>query len=91
MQTILGANGVIAQELSKHLPGYTDKIRQVSRHPNKVNPSDELMSADLLNFEQTEKAVAGSERGGLARGPLWQSLRDGLLARNLGPDAPRRA
>ena len=61
MQTILGANGVIAQELSKHLPGYTDKIRQVSRHPNKVNPSDELMSADLLNFEQTEKAVAGSE------------------------------
>ena len=61
MQTILGANGIIAQELSKHLPSYTDKVRQVSRHPKKVNPSDELMVADLLNYEQTEKAVAGSE------------------------------
>jgi len=61
MQTILGANGIIAQELSKHLLKYTDKVRQVSRHPKKVNPSDELVSADLLNFEQTEKAVAGSE------------------------------
>ena len=61
MQTILGANGVIAQELSKQLLRYTDTIRQVSRHPKKVNPSDELVSADLLNFELTEKAVAGSE------------------------------
>jgi hypothetical protein len=33
MQTILGANGTIASELSKHLPQYTDKIRQVSRNP----------------------------------------------------------
>lgn len=61
MQTILGANGIIARELSKHLPNYTDKIRQVSRHPQKVNPADELVSADLLDFKQTEKAVAGSE------------------------------
>ena len=61
MQTILGANGTIAQELSKLLPVYTNKIRQVSRHPKKVNESDELVVADLLNFEQTEKAVAGSE------------------------------
>lgn len=61
MQTILGANGNIAVELSKNLPQYTDKIRQVSRHPKKVNNSDELVSANLLNYEQTEKAVAGSE------------------------------
>lgn len=62
MQTILGANGVIAQELSKHLPSYTEQpIRQVSRHPKKVHTSDELVSADLLNYEQTEKAVAGSD------------------------------
>ena len=61
MQTILGANGTIAQELSKLLPQYTDKIRQVSRHPKRVNASDELVTADLLNYEQTEKAVTGSE------------------------------
>ncbi|HEX8060844.1 MAG TPA: NAD-dependent epimerase/dehydratase family protein, partial [Cyclobacteriaceae bacterium] len=61
MQTILGANGVIATELSKHLPSYNTAIRQVSRHPRKVNDTDELVTADLLNYEQTEKAVAGSE------------------------------
>lgn len=61
MQTILGANGVIGRELSAHLLGYTDKIRQVSRNPKKVNPGDELVAADLLDYDQTMKAVAGSE------------------------------
>ena len=61
MQTILGANGTIARELSKQLPQYTNQIRQVSRNPKKVNPNDELVTADLLNYAQTEKAVAGSE------------------------------
>lgn len=61
MQTILGANGIIAQEISKHLPGYNTTIRQVSRNPKRINPSDELAAADLLSYEQTEKAVAGSE------------------------------
>jgi nucleoside-diphosphate-sugar epimerase len=61
MQTILGANGAIATQLSKHLPDFTSQLRQVSRHPKRINASDELVSADLLNYEQTEKAVAGSE------------------------------
>ena len=61
MQTILGANGVIATELSKHLPQHTQQLRQVSRNPKKVNATDETFSADLLNYEQTEKSVAGSE------------------------------
>lgn len=61
MQTILGANGVIATELSKHLPSYNTRIRQVSRHPKKVNDSDELFVADLLDREQTKEAVAGSD------------------------------
>jgi len=60
MQTILGANGVIGLELSKNLARQTSIIRQVSRHPKKVNPSDELVNADLLNYSETEKAVAGS-------------------------------
>ena len=61
MQTILGANGTIARELSKYLPQYTNQIRQVSRNPKKVNASDEVVTADLLDYKQTEKAVAGSE------------------------------
>ncbi|WP_276366372.1 NAD-dependent epimerase/dehydratase family protein [Chryseolinea sp. H1M3-3] len=60
MQTILGANGSIGQELSLNLPKYTSQIRQVSRQPRKVNASDETVHADLLNYPQTEKAVAGS-------------------------------
>jgi nucleoside-diphosphate-sugar epimerase len=61
MHTILGANGIIGQELSRHLPQYTSIIRQVSRNPKKVNASDELVKADLLNYKETEKAVEGSQ------------------------------
>ncbi len=60
MQTILGANGVIANNLAKELPRYTDKLRLVSRNPKKINGSDELKSADLLNKTQTAEAVEGS-------------------------------
>ena len=60
MQTILGANGVIGRELSRHLPQYSDRIRQVSRSPKPVNPADELFSADLLDAKATANAVAGS-------------------------------
>ena len=61
MQTILGSAGVIGKELAKTLPQYTDKIRLASRNPIKVNDSDELVSADLLNSEEILKAVEGSE------------------------------
>jgi len=61
MQTILGANGIIGKELSKHLTHQTSQIRQVSRNPEKENASDELVKADLLNYSETEKAVAGSD------------------------------
>jgi len=61
MQTILGANGVIGVELSRHLPEYTDRVRQFSRKPKSVNPSDELMEGDLLNAHDVRRAVTGSE------------------------------
>ena len=61
MHTILGANGTIAQELSRALISKTTHIRQVSRHPAKVNQTDELCTADLLDAEATSKAVAGSD------------------------------
>jgi nucleoside-diphosphate-sugar epimerase len=60
MQTILGANGVIGRELSRHLPSYTERIRQVSRTPKPVHPADELVTADLLDAKATADAVAGS-------------------------------
>ena len=68
MQTILGANGVIGNELSKLLPQYTDKLRQVSRNPKKVNASDENFSADLLDPKAVADAVAGSEVAYLVAG-----------------------
>lgn len=61
MQTILGANGVIANNLAKYLPHYTLKIRLVSRNPKKINAEDELKSADLLNKDQTLAAMEGSK------------------------------
>ena len=40
MQTILGANGAIARELSGQLAGSTERIRQVSRNPRPINRSE---------------------------------------------------
>ena len=60
-QTILGSNGGAGTELAKALVQYTTNIRQVSRHPQAVNPSDELFPADLTSREEIFKAVEGSE------------------------------
>ena len=61
MQTILGSTGIIGTELAKSLTQYTDKIRLVSRNPRRVNPTDELFAADILDAKQVLKAVEGSE------------------------------
>jgi len=62
MHTILGAGGSIATELAKALKeNYTDQIRLVSRKPERVNESDEIFAADLLNRSEMQKAVEGSE------------------------------
>lgn len=61
MQTILGANGQIAEELARALRrDYTDDLRLVSRTPRKVHEADTVMPADLTNAEQTRSAVEGS-------------------------------
>ena len=60
MQTILGAGGVIGLELAKALKQYTNDIRLVSRNPERVNDSDELLSADLLNPSELRNAIKGS-------------------------------
>lgn len=62
MQTILGANGPIAEELAKELKkNYTSHIRLVSRNPKKVNETDSLFTANLLDKHQAEEAIKGSE------------------------------
>lgn len=61
MQTILGANGTIGSVLAKELVKYTDKIRLVSRNPRRVNDSDELFPADLLNPAKVDQAIEGSD------------------------------
>jgi len=61
MQTILGAGGAIGTPLAKALTQYTTKIRLVGRNPKAVNPTDELVKADILNAAEVDKAVEGSE------------------------------
>ena len=62
MQTILGASGQIGHELAVHLKrDFTSNIRLVSRNPKKVNDSDELCRADLLDTDDTLRAVQGSD------------------------------
>lgn len=62
MQTILGANGQIGEELARELKrNYTADIRIVSRKPTKVNDTDEVFAADLSVRDQAIEAVKGSE------------------------------
>ena len=62
MQTILGANGQIADELAKELKrNYTSDIRLVSRNPKKVNDTDLLFPANLMDPQKADEAVKGSE------------------------------
>ncbi|KAF2506945.1 NAD-dependent epimerase/dehydratase family protein [Flavobacterium zhairuonense] len=62
MQTILGANGQIGEELARELKrNFTSDIRIVSRRAQKVNETDTVFSADLTNKESALEAVNGSE------------------------------
>ena len=62
MQTILGANGQIGEELARELKrNYTSDIRIVSRNAKKVNDTDTVFSADLSDKEKAIAAVEGSK------------------------------
>lgn len=95
MQTILGANGQIAVELARELQrNYTQNLRLVSRKPRKVNDTDELVSADLMNSAQTLEAVRGSEVVYFTAGlppdtELWEGQFPAMLRNAL--DATRAA
>lgn len=62
MHTILGANGQIAQELTRYLhDNITQDLRLVSRNPRKVHDTDQLVSANLMDADATADAVKGSD------------------------------
>lgn len=62
MQTILGANGQIGEELARELKrNFTSDIKIVSRNAKKVNDTDTVFSADLSVREQAIEAVKGSD------------------------------
>lgn len=79
MQTILGSGGVISRELAESLREYTTDIRLVGRNPKAFHESNELVSADLTNAEDTLRAVEGSEVAYLVVGfpysyKKWQEM-----------------
>ena len=62
MQTVLGANGQIAEELTRYLhDNVTQDIRLVSRNPRQVHETDQLRQANLLDRDATAAAVEGSD------------------------------
>ncbi|MCY7420319.1 MAG: NAD-dependent epimerase/dehydratase family protein [Chitinophagaceae bacterium] len=78
MQTIIGSGGTIGLPLAKELKKYTNDIRLVSRHPKKVNESDELFPMDVNDLNLLDKAIAGSDVVYIAIGfdynlKVWQT------------------
>lgn len=74
MQTILGANGIIGEELAKELRNnYTQKIKLVGRNPQKVHPDDLLFKADLLDAESVNKALENTQIAYLTVGLAYDS------------------
>lgn len=78
MQVILGSNGSIGKLLAKELTNYTSEIRLVSRTPVKINPSDQVFAADLLNRQIVFEAVKGADVVYLLAGlkystKIWQT------------------
>lgn len=59
-QVILGANGSIGIELAKELLNYSSDLTLVGRNPQKINPTDKLVSADLTVKENIENSISGS-------------------------------
>jgi nucleoside-diphosphate-sugar epimerase len=80
MVTILGAGGVIADELVKELAAHsTEPIRLVSRNPELLPGAAEAVSADLAILDDTVRAVSGSRIAFLVVGlkydvKVWRRL-----------------
>ncbi len=74
MQTILGANGIIGEELAKELKlKWTSDIKIVGRKPLKVNEGDVVHKADLKHPEQVKEALKNSSIAYLTVGLPYNS------------------
>ena len=60
VQTILGAGGVIGNELMRELSTRVDRVRLVCRRPSPPGPRIEARAVDLLDARQVAEAVEGS-------------------------------
>ncbi|PSL45499.1 nucleoside-diphosphate-sugar epimerase [Chitinophaga niastensis] len=60
LYTILGAGGIIANELAQQLVNNNKRVRLVSRSPKSFAGITDLVPADITDYEQTKKAVSGS-------------------------------
>ncbi|SFE54901.1 Nucleoside-diphosphate-sugar epimerase [Chitinophaga sp. CF118] len=60
LYTILGAGGVIANELTKELLNNGKKVRLVSRNPKMIDGVTDTVAADITDPLQTRRAVSGS-------------------------------
>lgn len=89
MQTILGANGQIAEELTRYLHDHvTHDLRLVSRNPRKVHETDQLFPANLMDADATSAAVEGSDIAYLAVGlpmdsGLWEQQFPTMMANTI--------
>jgi nucleoside-diphosphate-sugar epimerase len=85
LHTILGANGAVGRELSQSLAAAGHTLRQVSRHPRKELPSDDVVVGDLLDSVSTTHAIAGSDVAYLVAGigystDVWQTQWPRIMA-----------
>lgn len=89
MQTVLGANGQIAEELTRYLhDNITEDIRLVSRNPVKLHETDQLFPANLMDADATAQAVAGSDIAYLTVGlpidsTLWEQQFPVMMANTI--------
>ena len=94
MITILGAGGVIANEVVKLLSARKQPFRLVARRARPVPAATEMISADLSDKDQTIRAVAGSSIVHLLVGlkydhKLWAEMWPRIMANTI--EACKRA
>ena len=85
MITILGAGGVISNQVVTLLAARKQPIRLVGRHAHALPGVQEVLSADVSDKEQTIRAVAGSSIVYLLVGlkydhKLWAEKWPGIMA-----------
>ncbi|MDB5092330.1 MAG: hypothetical protein JWO85_431 [Candidatus Eremiobacteraeota bacterium] len=95
MVTILGAGGVVADELVKELAARSaEPIRLVGRNPKLLAGATETVAADLSNLDEAVRAVSGSRVAFLVVGlkydvNVWRTLWPAIMRNAI--EAAKRA